>query len=200
MEEPRAPRSQRSRRYEGFPCFPPHEPWTAPSPSCSSPRTLWQSRLRIPFEPLQGPHFLGPRQTGERRKLAGGFDSRPPPLPKPVADQRLCAGRGRRATGGSGPQGPGGPLLLHPSFAVLSRRDWTGFLTDGHKASQVFSRRRPDRKRQLDPTERSESEKGNSPRKPLDSPLSSSACEQPRPGDDNLEFVVHDTTPPSATI
>jgi len=62
-----------------------------------------------------------PSKSVGGRKPAGGFDSRPPPLPKSASQQRR-SGAGREAAAGKARPGPQRPRPPHKSFGVSFAR------------------------------------------------------------------------------
>ena len=82
-----------------------------------------------------------PSKSVGGRKLAGGFDSRPPPLLKAPSDQSASGRGGRRRARERARSELRRPRPPHKSFGVRSARHRTSLPTARRKTGQVFSRR-----------------------------------------------------------
>ena len=82
-----------------------------------------------------------PSKSVGGRKLAGGFDSRPPPLPKAPSDVRRSAEPARGGRGKGAQTGPTAPRPPHKSFVCPSAQHRTSLPTSRPRNGQVFSRR-----------------------------------------------------------
>jgi hypothetical protein len=82
-----------------------------------------------------------PSKSVGGRKLAGGFDSRPPPLPKAPSDVRRSAEPARGGRGKGAQSGPTAPRPPHKSFVCPSAQHRTSLPTSRPRTGQVFSRR-----------------------------------------------------------